>query len=390
LDPDLADPGTKAKTEKGGVSAMKLKGLVMLATPESFRDAYTHRAHKLGECLQQRSLDVDFYYIDDHTPMQINTLAPFVLPLKMGRFKKYDFIHCAGEEGAHKIFFCRPFLRIPVICDIDGDAVAASAMAREMKSRGRVVTPRLRTKLITRMALAVGDQVLTVCTPHVEELIRSGVPAEKVSLIRNGVDMDLFSPSPQPKDPEFTFGYAGEFQAWQDVDKLFQAMEGVADPVVRFLLIGFRETDAIIKTRFAERFGSRVKLVDWTDQKTVVELLKSVAIPIISRKKHRANLYAFPTRFAEFAALQRPVLVNDVDETADFVRKYDCGFVSEASAEGMARTMTEAANVPTESLAEMGKRARTMAEENFSWQVIGDAYAELIGKVVNRYASEGS
>ena len=54
---------------------MKLKGLVMLATPESFRDAYTHRAHKLGECLRKRSVHVDFFYIDDHTPMRINTLA---------------------------------------------------------------------------------------------------------------------------------------------------------------------------------------------------------------------------------------------------------------------------------------------------------------------------
>jgi glycosyltransferase involved in cell wall biosynthesis len=36
---------------------------------------------------------------------------------------------------------------------------------------------------------------------------------------------------------------------------------------------------------------------------------------------------AFPTKFAEYVATGRPVIVTNVDETANFVQKFDCGFV---------------------------------------------------------------
>jgi glycosyltransferase involved in cell wall biosynthesis len=78
-------------------------------------------------------------------------------------------------------------------------------------------------------------------------------------------------------------------------------------------------------------------------------------------------------------------MVNAVDETADFVKRYHCGFVSEPSPESMAPVMEQAAATPLEILQDMGKRARKMAEENFSWPIIGDAYADLVRSVVKRY-----
>jgi glycosyltransferase involved in cell wall biosynthesis len=81
-------------------------------------------------------------------------------------------------------------------------------------------------------------------------------------------------------------------------------------------------------------------------------------------------------------------MVNDVDETADFVRKYDCGFVSDPSPEAMAKTMEHIASLPVKTLSEMGNRARRMAEENFSWEQIGDDYAELVRSVVARFRGE--
>jgi glycosyltransferase involved in cell wall biosynthesis len=113
--------------------------------------------------------------------------------------------------------------------------------------------------------------------------------------------------------------------------------------------------------------------------------LRSVAVFIIPRISHPALRHAFPTKFAEYAAMGRPIMVNDVDETADFVRKYDCGFVSDPSPEAMARTMEEVAKISSETLAEMGNHARSMAEENFSWQKIGDEYATLVRDIVARF-----
>jgi glycosyltransferase involved in cell wall biosynthesis len=61
------------------------------------------------------------------------------------------------------------------------------------------------------------------------------------------------------------------------------------------------------------------------------------------------------------------------------------GFVSDPAPEAMARTMEEVAKTPSETLAAMGNRARKMAEENFSWQQIGDEYATLVRNIVARF-----
>ncbi len=74
----------------------------------------------------------------------------------------------------------------------------------------------------------------------------------------------------------------------------------------------------------------------------------------------------------------RPILVNDVDETAEFVTRYNCGFVSAPDPEAMAASMNKAANSSWEDLQAMGQRSRRMAEENFSWDIIGDEYAHVV------------
>ncbi len=80
-------------------------------------------------------------------------------------------------------------------------------------------------------------------------------------------------------------------------------------------------------------------------------------------------------------------MVNDMDETADFVRQYDCGFVSEKSPEAMAGIMEFAAQKSPRELAEMGKRARKIAETNSSWSKLGGEHAALVRRVVDRYRS---
>jgi glycosyltransferase involved in cell wall biosynthesis len=150
------------------------------------------------------------------------------------------------------------------------------------------------------------------------------------------------------------------------------------------LFVGFREWDKEFKELLREKFGSRVKLVNFIDQRSLAEMLRSVSVMITGGGPTRARRHCFPTKFAEFAALGRPVLVNDVDESADFVRQYQCGFVAEPTPEGMAKTMEIAAATRHENLVEMGERARRMAEEIFSWDKIGDEYAGLVRRLTSK------
>jgi len=311
------------------------------------------------------------------------TTASLFMPFRLKKLRKYDFIHCGDEEAGQSIFFCRPLLQCPIIYDVHGDVLAQSALANKVRSAGRTSAPLLRVRAFHRMALEAADHLLVVSTPQKEAFIRSGIPAERITLVRNGVDLNLFRYVPLTGKPDFSFGYVGGFQTWQGIDNLVKAFETMPEPRPRMLMVGFGKEDQPVKRAFQEKFGSAVHLVDRTDQDQLVGLLRSVSIFIIPRIEHQAIRHAFPTKFAEYAALGRPVMVNDVDETANFVNKYGCGWVSGSTPESMARSMMEAAAMPGQMLEQMGDRARKMAEENFSWERICAVYAGLLRNIVS-------
>lgn len=369
---------------------MALAGLVVSAQDKNDHSAYTHRLVKLAECLEKRSVRCDFFYLPENPPLDTITTACLFLPFWLRTLRKYDFIHCGDQEAGQALFLCRPFLRKLIVLDMHGDVVAQSALFNEIQSSGRNRSASVRVKLADWLAVTCCHHVLTVSTPQTETLIREGLPKEQISLIRNGVDLDLFQHLPQPSIPRFTFGYLGEFQSWQGIENLIQAFELFNDPRHRMLVVGFQESDQAMKRLFAEKFGNRVELVDRIDRQSLIELVKSVAILVIPRIAHRAIRHAFPTKFAEYAAMGRPMMVNDVDETADFVKKYECGFVAQPAPESMAQVMRKAAEHPYDTLGEMGRRARRMAEEHFSWEKIGDAYAEVIFRLTSRFYGRGA
>jgi glycosyltransferase involved in cell wall biosynthesis len=373
---------------KGNKWSMTLRGLVVSGEVSGDVSAYSHRLKKLGECVSERSMECDYFYPEDHPPLNVWTTMSFVMPLWLRMLRRYDFIYSGCEEAGQSLFFCKPFLKGPILYDTHGDLVAQSALMRELSTGGQKKTTPARVRVVSRMSMAAAAQVLTVSSYHVRRLIEEGIPPSRISLIRNGVDLNLFAYQPLHQRPEFTFAYAGAYQSYQGVENLIDAFDRIRDPDVRLLLVGFTPPYATLKQQWAARLGSRVTLVDQTDRSTLVSLLSRAAILVIPGIDHPGRRNVFPTKFGEYAALGRPVLVTDVDETADFVRQYKCGFVSGCDAESMAAVMETAAHASHDSLVEMGVRARHMAEEHFSWERVGDEYAAVVRMAVERYRSE--
>ncbi len=362
---------------------MKARGLALSAAGAADKSAYTHRIVTLAQCLSERSIPCDVFFMADHFPLHKETPASLFMPLWLGMLRKRRFVYCGGEESAQALYFLKPLLSCPVIVDIHGDLNAQSAMANAADTKGAVTTSSPRVRMIDWMGKKVADQYLTVCEPQRNTLLAGGYNPDKISLIRNGVDLELFKPLPQPTEPAYAFAYIGEFQVWQGVELLIEALRRVPPEAGRMLLLGFKPSDAVIKQRFYDEFGDRVELLDRVDRTRMVELIGSVATLIIPREAHTAIRHAFPTKFAEYAAMGRPILVNNVDETAEFVTRYNCGFVSEPDPEAMANSMKHAANSSWEELHAMGGRSRQMAEENFSWNLIGDEYAQVVRRLLH-------
>jgi glycosyltransferase involved in cell wall biosynthesis len=339
----------------------------------------------LAECLESHGVRCDFFFMPNNPPLDTETTASLFMPLFARRLRRYDFIHCGAQEAGQALFLARPLLKGPVILDMHGDVVAQSALANELRTNGRRRTASLRVRLIDRLALWCADHILTVSSLQAQTLVAQGVPPRMITLVRNGVDLELFRKLPFPSQPRYAFCYAGEFQTWQGTDNLVAALERTRNCGFRTLIIGFRPKDEALKRMLIDKLGNCIETVDRTDRQSLVTLIEQAAVLIIPRIGHQAIRHAFPTKFAEYAANGRPILVNDVDETAMFVKRHRCGFVSRPDPDAMAETMRDSLKVGVDEMALMGDRARKMAEEHFSWEVIGDTYAALIDRLVTDF-----
>ncbi|MDB4368452.1 glycosyltransferase, partial [Mariniblastus sp.] len=198
------------------------------------------------------------------------------------------------------------------------------------------------------------------------------------ALIRNGVDLNVFRPLPSSNHSKFIVGYAGGFVGWQGVDNLVKAVSQTSNRNIELHLIGLQASDRELASKFKSQLGDRLQLFDRMSQDDLVKTLANADVLAIPRQAHPALRVALPTKFAEYLAIGKPVIVSNVDETADLIHQYDCGLVAEPSIESWTTTLDNAAQLSLTEKTDMGARGRELAESEFAWNRIGENYAHWL------------
>ncbi len=357
---------------------MQSRILIISAQREKSGSAYTYRLKSLAALLEERGFKCDYFFMEDHPPLDTETTRALFAPLWINKLRQYDLIYCGAAEAAQALFFARMLMPGVIMMDMHGDVISQSMQTNFILSGGKKNRPSFRVWLLYKMSMMICDYFITQSEYQKEDLIKEGVGKDNVGVIRNGVDLDTFPLVEIPPCPEFSLGYIGAFQTWQGTEYLLEAIGLMKNKDARILLIGFDEYEDDWKKAFKETYGHRVEVLSKMDRAQLSERMRSVSVFMSPRPPHIASRAAFPTKFAEYASMGRPILVTDVDETAEFVKRYNCGFVCKATSQDLADAMDRAVETPMETLVQMGRNARTMAEQNFAWSRIGDDYAELV------------
>jgi len=103
---------------------------------------------------------------------------------------------------------------------------------------------------------------------------------------------------------------------------------------------------------------------------------------VITRSRNPATEVAFPTKFAEYIATGRPVIVTRTGEIPIFVEKYNCGLVCDPTPRSISDAIMKAREMPEEELLKMGMNGRRLAEKEFDKYVIGRKYFEFLSDKV--------
>ena len=240
------------------------------------------------------------------------------------------------------------------------------------------------------------DHVLAITQGIADELIAGGVPADRISLLPNAVDPDLFAPVPRDgalaeslglEDGDFVVVYAGSLSSYEGLDDLIEALALLRgqDVAARLVLVGdgeFRaDLEALAQARGQAGAVHFVARVGPEEVRRYLSLADAVAIP---RKPHRVCQIVSPLKPFEAMAMEKPVILTDLQALREIVDHGRTGLICRpADPADLAAKLLELARSPA-LRRDLGSAARRWVVDERSWErnarTLGALYARLNGR----------
>lgn len=243
----------------------------------------------------------------------------------------------------------------------------------------------LFAKLSYRLAAHV-----TVLSPSMKDvLVSRGVPPEKISLVYNWVDEELFAPGAAP-DPslrselglrpdDFLVMYAGAMGQAQGLGALLDGLARTTSPV-HLAMVGDGIDRANLERHSAELgLAARVHFVGRRPMATMPGLLAAADLQVVCLRDTALFRVNMPSKVPSLLASGHPLLVVAVGDPADVVVRSGAGWAADpADADAIAASLDEAAGLAADSLRAMGAKGRTTYETQMSAAIGGARLSQIL------------
>jgi len=248
---------------------------------------------------------------------------------------------------------------------------------------------------LERNLLHRADHVVTVTEALKKRLLEKELPAEKITVIPNGVDPSLYYKSDEPAPlpdlrsdrSKFTVGYLGNFGAGQALEVVVRAAELLQrqNPQVRLVMAGDGTEGQTIR-RLAASLGVNnltIHLPVAKDRTRAFYNACDVCLVPLAPLKSLAG--ALPTKLFESLACERPVIASVEGESAALIEGAKAGMVvPPGDAPALASAIQGMQAISETERAEMGRRGREAVIARFSRAAGADRFLELLTLVAQR------
>lgn len=228
------------------------------------------------------------------------------------------------------------------------------------------------------LALKGAARVLAVTEPMARTVIAGGVRPERVRVVGNGVDVEVFRPAETARGEGLHAVYSGTMSEWQGAEVFVRGFaEFVRDhPGAKLTMVGGGVD--VPRLRNIAREVSGVELPGTVPPERAAELLAGADVALASLVPGTGYDLMSPTKIFAATACGTPVLFAGVGSGADLVRENDLGWVVEHDPAAVTDTL-RAVRKPEPGTRE---RLRQWAIANGSLasaaRRAGDAVAELL------------
>jgi PEP-CTERM/exosortase A-associated glycosyltransferase len=281
-------------------------------------------------------------------------------------------------------------LGLPVIYELRAlweDAAVDHGTTTEGSVRYRL-SRALETYALKRVAA-----VTTICEGLRNDILSRGIPADRITVIPNGVDVEDFAPGGVADlvlkerlglGGATVIGFAGSFYAYEGLDLLLSVLPQVLAkvPEVRALLVGGGPQEAALKAQAAS-LGIADKVVfagrvPHAEVKRYYDLIDVLAYP---RHPMRLTELVTPLKPLEAMAQSKLLIASDVGGHRELIRDRQTGLLFCAGdATSLAQTIL-AALADRSRWGAIQRAARRFVEEERTWRGSAAGYAPVYARL---------
>ncbi len=261
----------------------------------------------------------------------------------------------------------------------------------------RAGSPAIRIlERIEKLLYRRADHIVPVTQSFTDEIAAHGIARAKMSVVTNGVDLDLFRPLGRDEARK-TLGLPGGFLAtYVGTHGLAHGLGTVLDAAklagssVRFLFVGEGAEKQALKERAA---AERLQNVTFWDQRPRSEVARIVAasdVCLVLLRDQPLFRTVIPSKIFEFMAAGRAILTTVDGESRAIVERAGAGlFLPPEDANALAkRLLTLAAD--SGRLDELGRAGRAFVEQHYSRPVLARRYLDVLGNLTGQVANLAS
>ena len=204
------------------------------------------------------------------------------------------------------------------------------------------------------------------------------VPAEKIDVVENGVETDLFAPAPQSANEalrlklgaasRFLVCYIGTLGMAHGLETLLDAASFLKhdNPEVLFLLVGEGAEKQRIRSIAEVRGLSNVHFLDQQPREQIPGLISASDACLVLLKKTDVFKTVIPTKMLEFMSCARPLILGVDGQARAIVEQAGAGLVIEPeNSQALAEAVRKLAGDRALGL-NLGQRGREYILANFS------------------------
>lgn len=287
---------------------------------------------------------------------------------------------------------------IPVVYEVRAfweDAAVDQGTAREWGPRYRL------TRALETRALQRANAVTTICEGLRGDMLKRGIPADRITVIPNAVDLAQFRFT-ATADAELmqkfgltrgnTLGFAGSFYTYEGLDILLRAMPLVlrAVPQARLLLLGGGPQEAELRA-LATRLDLD-RIVHFTGRVPHSEMTRyysAMDVMVYPRVSRRLTDLVTPLKPLEAMAMGKLVVASDVGGHRELIRDGHNGHLfSAGSDEALAHCLIGQLQAP-ETWRDVIANGRAYVASERTWKASVERYRAVYAAVL-KHAQPGA